>query len=159
MPCGKINVLKVDGWKGVEKCVHVFWMVNLFLYVTFSLQKPKPFLASLTTIHVLGISNIINNAKQKARSEREKSDAKETREKRSFLILLTVTRTRTNYYNFCRFNIFNIHCDTFFSWPYILCVPRSSQKLGARNAENVEKREKKIPPLLAVNCDNSVFSE
>lgn len=24
-------------------------------------------------------------------------------------------RTRTNYYNFCRFNIFNIHCDTFFS--------------------------------------------
>lgn len=49
MPCGKINVLKVDegagleeGWGDVRKvCVHVFWMVNLFLYVTFLAKTKK----------------------------------------------------------------------------------------------------------------------
>lgn len=52
------------------------------------------------------------------RGEGEKKGAEKMLHERKivgFLILLPVMRTRTNYDNFCRFNIFNIHCDTFFS--------------------------------------------
>ena len=110
------------------------------------------------TIHVLGISNIINNVKEKKNLREEKLTLKNER-KMFFLILLTVTRTRTNYYNFCRFNIFNIHCDTFFSGLtfYLSQVTFRACKAGC--LECLKCWSRNIFSSFAVNCDNSVFRE
>lgn len=134
-PPGEMNVPKAEGKadevrRRVWMCVHVF---KRLIYPRMWLSRKKrsssvESFSRLTTIHVLGISDIINN-KVTRKTFRWSAPGRKRSRGNVSSYLATLMRTRTNYYTFCRFNIFHTHFESLNSalWRSMLRSPTTNK--------------------------------